>query len=338
MRQGGILNRRHLMAGGVAAVLTSRLSAEPAAEPPSVSFTDNSLLSVDVSLNGRGPYRFVVDTGADCTVLADTVGRDLGLVPSGSVRVRGIVRTMETATVEIAKLETGSIRQSDLALPVLPRELLDADGYLGLDILDGHRVFMDFRNGLLRLMDPRSTQQLGPDAPQEVRIKMGGSGGHLRSTNCLVDGVRCTAFVDTGAEISVGNSVLFQRLLEKSPDYRQTDTIPLTGVTGGVVSGGVANIKEVKFGGLSFEDSRIAIADLQIFRLWELQDTPSLFIGMNWLRRFNRVSVDYGRKELRFDLNMAGRETPWRCPAPGKGDCRYLLGEPMTMPRPSVAT
>jgi len=336
--QGGALSRRYLIGSGAAAFLTGRLAADPLSEAPSAAFSDDSLLSVDISLNDRGPYRFVIDTGADCTVVADTVARDLGLVPSGTVRVQGIVRTIETATVRLAKLEAGSIRQNDLALPVLPRELLDADGYLGLDVLDGHRVSMDFSKSILRLMDPRPSQQIGPDAPQEVRIKMSGDGGHLRSTNCVVDGVHCTAFVDTGAEISVGNSILFQRLLEKSPDYRQTDTIPLTGVTGGVVKGGVANVKNVKFGGLTFEDSRIAIADLQIFRLWELQDNPSLFIGMNWLRRFNRVSVDYGRKELRFDLNMAGHETPWRCRAPGNGDCRYLLGSPITMPRPSVAT
>ena len=31
-------------------------------------------------------------------------------------------------------------------------------------------------------------------------------------------------------------------------------------------------------------------------------DRPALLIGMNWLRRFSRVSIDYGRKELRFEL------------------------------------
>jgi hypothetical protein len=46
----------------------------------------------------------------------------------------------------------------------------------------------------------------------------------------------------------------------------------------------------------------IVIADLQIFRLWGLSDTPALLIGMNFLRQFSQVSIDYGRKELRFEM------------------------------------
>jgi len=98
-------------------------------------------------------------------------------------------------------------------------------------------------------------------------------------------------------------------------------------------------LKHIRLGGLDIDDSRIAIAGLQIFRLWDLEERPSLLIGMNWLRRFNRVSIDYGHKALRFDLASIKHESPLQCP-PGavRGDCRYLLGSPNTMPRPSVAT
>lgn len=68
------------------------------------------------------------------------------------------------------------------------------------------------------------------------------------------------------------------------------------------------------------------IADLQVFHLWGLQDRACLFVGMNWLRRFNRVAIDYGRKELRFDLASAARENRLRRCLPGDDGCRYWLG------------
>ncbi len=44
-----------------------------------------------------------------------------------------------------------------------------------------------------------------------------GTAGHLRSTNCSVNGVRATAFIDTGAEVSAGNQALFNALAEDNP-------------------------------------------------------------------------------------------------------------------------
>jgi predicted aspartyl protease len=164
--------------------------------------------------------------------------------------------------------------------------------------------------------------------------------GHLRSANCIIDSVRATAFVDTGAEISVGNTQLLAMLAEHDSSYATTETIPLTGVTGGVINGRVATVKNVRLGGLTFEEGRIAIADLQIFKLWAIDDRPSLLIGMNWLRQFSKVSIDYGRKELRFDLASRNKPEPMRCSTPGasQDNCRYLLGSPNTIPRPSVPT
>ena len=76
----------------------------------------------------------------------------------------------------------------------------------------------------------------------------------------------------------------------------------MTGVTGGIITGRVTTLKHVRMNALSFVNGNVAIANLQVFDLWGLSDRPALLIGMNWLRRFSRVSIDYGRKELRFEL------------------------------------
>jgi predicted aspartyl protease len=336
----GNISRRYILAAGAFALLPCR--AAPSSDPTPLATGENgaNLLTIDVQINGKGPFHFVIDTGADRTVIADDVAQQLGLAASEPVMVEGVVRTVRADTVRIQTASVGSITREDVKTPVLPRAQLLVDGYLGLDIIDGYRVTLDFKNRALLLSDPRQRQLINWAPPSEIPVRLVGSGGHLRSVNCVVDGIRATAFIDTGAEISVGNTQLFKALRERDPTYDKRDIIPLTGVTGGIVEGRVTTVKTVKLGALTFEDSRIAIADLQIFELWELADRPALLIGMNWLQQFGKVSVDYGRKELRFDLASRKREAPFRCSAPGAadGDCRYLLGSPNTIPRPSVPT
>lgn len=335
----GHISRRYILAAGAASLALRPFHAASDPAPLATGENGANLLTIDVQINGKGPFQFVVDTGADRTVIADDVARQLGLVVSDPVMVEGVVRTVRADTVRIQTATVGTLTRENVKTPVLPRAQLLVDGYLGLDIIDGYRVTLDFKNHALLLSDPRPAQLINWAPPNEIPVRLVGSEGHLRSVNCIVDGIRATAFVDTGAEISVGNSQLFDALRERDPTYNKHDTIPLTGVTGGIVEGRVTTVKKVKLGGLSFEDSRIAVADLQIFQLWGLDARPALLIGMNWLRQFGKVSVDYGRKELRFDLASRTREAPLRCaPGTANSDCRYLLGSPNTMPRPSVPT
>jgi len=259
-------------------------------------------LTINVMINGKGPFRFVVDTGADRSVIADDVAVALGLLRGTHVMVEGIVRTVNTETVTVSNLTFGSVSRDHLVVPVLPRALLGSDGYLGLDAIDGYRVTFDFLNRAMLVEQPRHVMLVGWRPPSEAMIPVHGNFGHLRAVNCKVDGVNATAFVDTGAEISVANTRLFNELVAISPAYIRPETVGLTGVTGGLIQGHVATVEKVKLGGLRWEICNLVVADLQIFDLWGLADKPALLIGMNFLRQFAQVSIDYGSHELRFDL------------------------------------
>ena len=259
-------------------------------------------LTIDVMINGKGPFRFVVDTGADRSVIADSVAMALGLLQGQQVMVAGIVRTLSAQTVRLNNISFGSVSHDNLVVPILPRYLLAADGYLGLDVIDGQRVTLDFKNRSLRITEPRYARMFGVMPPNEAKVNLSGRQGHLRAVNCSADGVRTTSFIDTGAEVSVGNTRLYEALVDRDPDYIKVGVVPLTGVTGGVIDGSVTMIKKVVLHGVVFANCYIAIADMQIFRIWDLADVPAMLIGMNFLRQFSRVSIDYGSKEIRFDL------------------------------------
>jgi predicted aspartyl protease len=261
-----------------------------------------SHLTVAVRIDGHGPYHFVVDTGADRTILAIEVADELGLFRGDRVMLDGVVSAVLTDTVAIRTLSSGSITCRHLVVPTLSRSLLQADGYLGLDFLDGHRVTFDFKNHLLQVSEPRARLSASWARENEARIGASGSAGHLQALDCVVDGVPATAFIDSGAEVSAANAPLLAALAKRNPSFGEIGTIRLIDITGGEILGKVAMVDKIRFSGLTFHDCPLVIADFLVFGVWGLRQRPALLIGMNLLRQFARVSIDYGLKELRFDL------------------------------------
>lgn len=315
MTQADRLSRRRVVGyGAAAAALATHLASaqNPAPPQPGVLSDDTDRiaaqtdaskhLTIAVMIGGKGPFRFVVDTGADRSVIADDVAVRLGLIRGNDVTVQGVVRAVNSRLVAVADLSFGNITRRNLQMPILPRALMGADGYLGLDAVDGSRVTLDFQEHALQISSARATSSFRVRRPSEAYVPVRGNMGHLRSMNCRADGISTTCFLDTGAEISVGNSRLFSALIAENPDYKVFGTLPITGITGGVMMGKVVRIERIRLHSVNFSDAVVAIADMPIFDIWGLSQEPALLIGMNFLRQFAKVSIDYGMKEIRFDL------------------------------------
>ncbi len=304
----GAPSRRCVLGAGAACLSLVPVASWAAAQAPAkndgvAAGTDASQhLTVGVLVNGKGPFRFVVDTGADRTVIADDVALALGLARGRQVLVEGILRTIQTDTVAIDTMAFGPFTLENFSAPVLARASLQADGYLGLDAVGRGRVTLDFKRGQLRVEEPRPSFTAGLVPPNEARVTVMGNSGHLRSVDCGVDGVAATAFVDTGAAVSVGNSALFRALVDDHGALLEPGIVPLSGVTGGEIDGRVTRAGSIRLKGFEFTAAELVIADIQIFDLWGLAEKPAILLGMNYLRSFSSVSIDYGLKELRFDF------------------------------------
>ena len=313
------LSRRHLVGAGTAALALGPSLARAAtgthlAPPPiGTPVLPNAVehiqggadaqdrLTVETWLNEKGPYNFVVDTGADRSVLAEDVADAIGLPNTEDVIVQGIARALPARAVQVADLRVGRVRLSDMPMPLLPRSWLGADGYLGLDVIDRQSVTFDFQNHRLDITPSDLTTRWMPMADQAL-VRVNGSNGRLTAVNCSVNGVKAFAFIDSGAQISIGNTQLFNELARVGGRYISDDIIQLLGVTGGQAQGRVTAVERIKMGSISFQNSALVISDLPVFDIWGLDGKPALFIGMNFLRQTSSVTIDYGRKEFRFKL------------------------------------
>lgn len=268
-------------------------------------------LTTAVRVNRQGPYGFLVDTGAERTVIAEELAERLALPRSHQVLVQGIVRREAASLVDIRELQMGALVTSRLEVPTLPRAALGVAGYLGLDVLDGRRVIFDFTAGTLTVTKPQGFfAALFAEDDDDIRVRTLGDSGRLRATDCLIDGVHAAAFIDTGAQISVINQALNSALQRRNPSQTVLDRQVLTGVTGGTVAGATVVLNMVCLGDLILTFAHAVVADLPVFASWGLTQQPALLIGMDCLRRCERVSIDYRRKELRFKIARAVTPMP----------------------------
>ncbi len=306
------VSRRRFVSSGAAALALAPLAARadaPAPETIQGGADGFARLTVATTIDGRGPYRFLVDTGADHTVIADTVAAEFDFPRGDDVIVQSITSAIPARTVRLRNLVFGSFTIDSLTAPILPRANLGADGYLGLDVINRRKVVFDFKNHTLSITRAESTPFPSRLHLDEARIAATGSAGRLTAVDCHVDGVHAYAFIDSGADCSIGNSKLFEALRDSDGrDYSSKDPVWLTGVTGATASGRRTDIHKLKLGRLNFTDGSLIISDLPVFRVWNLDDRPAVFIGMNYLRQTSAVTIDYGRQELRFriaDLRVA---------------------------------
>lgn len=260
-------------------------------------------LTIEVMVNGRGPYRFVVDTAAERSILTEDIANELGLARGPAVMVSGMAKRIAVATVAVKELSFGPFRRTGLNLPILPRSSVMADGYLGLDAINGTRVTFDFANRALLIAEPA---EIAHDSGATVtHVKAKGQGGYLRILDCRVNAVTAVAFIDTGAEVSVGNVSLLNALRARNANLHAFANVTLTGVTGGEVTGPVIPAKRIRLQNLGFHDGTLVIADVPDFAVWKSKYRPSLLIGMDYLRQFASVTLDYRARDIRFELSAA---------------------------------
>lgn len=276
----------------------------------SVGETDDRLTTA-VSINGAGPYRFLVDTGAERSLMATEIATRLALPRVRAVMIEGILRGQRGELVEIESLRMGSLVCPALEVPVLPRAMLGVDGFLGLDVLDRHRVVFDFSAETLSVTRRQGFFAAWWEGREEAVVHTLGTSGRLRATDCVVNGVRAAAFVDTGAEVSVCNPALYAALEQRASNLQLIGgPVELSGVTGGTIIGLAINVNNIDLGELHLAFTPLVVAELEVFKVWGLNGQPALLFGMDCLRRFRKVSIDYGRKELRFEVASTGMPQP----------------------------
>lgn len=254
-------------------------------------------MTVAVGMNGRGPYRFVVDSGADTSVVGERVAAALAMPSGRPVLLNGMTERTYVQRVTVAELTLGQATFYDRELPVLKESDLGGDGMIGIDALAGQRLMLDFEKRTIAVQDAKRP---APRLDGEIVVVARARRGQLILTEVEANRKPIQAVVDTGSEITIGNMLLREQLFGRR--LARLSKIQVTGVTGVTVDLELAIIKELKLGPVVLRDVPIAFAEVPPFAVFGLSQKPSLLLGTDLMETFRRVSLDFRARKVRFQL------------------------------------
>ena len=128
--------------------------------------------------------------------------------------------------------------------------------------------------------------------------------GQLVVTDAYVNGKRVRVILDTGTAVTMGNAALRKRIARRNS---AVVPIELTSVTGNKLLADYGRINDVKIGDVTISDMPIAFSAAPPFRAFGLEDKPALLLGMDALKLFRRVDIDFANRELRLALPKSAR-------------------------------
>ena len=253
-------------------------------------------MTVPVTIKGEGPFRFMIDTGAQATVLSIHLADQLELTERRTATLVGMASRRAVETTEIPEFGIGRRTLTIMTAPLVESgNIGGADGILGLDGLQGQRVLLDFVKQRMLVAD---ADELGGNRGYEIIVRAQRSLGQLIIADALVNDVKTAVIIDTGAQASVGNMALLERLRRSRASGENT----MTDINGQDLTGQVRICERLSIGEMNLTDIPILFVDTPPFDALGFADRPALILGMNELKLFRRVAIDFNKRQVLFDL------------------------------------
>jgi predicted aspartyl protease len=274
---------------------------------------DNSdRMTVQVQVNGSEAVPFIVDTGSERTVIANDLARKLALESGPTLTLATISGQSKVNSFFIERLTTATVNLEDLEAPGLERSNLGAYGLLGIDSLEDSRVLLDFKHQKMDVLPSARGRGKTKIENGMIIVSAKKRAGRMIISTANINGTRIEIILDTGAQSSMANNALKAKL---RPRQLRIAYVPVTmrSVTGSILPGHYSQIKQIEIGGLSITDLPITFADNYAFKALGLEEKPAILLGMDALKLFDRVMIDFGNRRVGFDLPKGvERKTPAR--------------------------
>lgn len=252
-----------------------------------------------VKINGKGPFRLVLDTGASHSAITPYIVNRLSAsnkVETEPVMLHGVTGSAVVPALKARSMEVGDMLIQPTTLPVVADAFGGAQGVLGREGLMEKRIFADFGGDKLTIA--RSHGQRAPYGYKVVPLKLTPAG--LLAANVYIGTVRCKAIIDTGAQQTVANLALRDALMRRAP--RDSVDEEIIGVTLDLQHGTYVRVPPMSLGTILLRNVHIAFGDMPLFEHWNLDREPTMLIGMDVLGLFDKLIIDYKMREMQIRM------------------------------------
>lgn len=257
--------------------------------------TDNPLILIPASVNERGPYEFILDTGAGTSLVSPRLAAGLGIASDATREGTGAAGRVMVAMGRVESLAVGAARRGPMPIAVTAEvDRIGAavgtriDGDLGYDFLKSFTLTLDFQRRVIRLAQGGyEVAGAGGAAHAQIPFRLAGPVKPLVMVPAYVNGRGPHAFVlDTGASATVLSPALAAAL--------RVETVAAEAMTGagGMLQATTGRVGTLAVGGATLQDVSVMVADF-LSELGRVAGEPiEGILGYNFLRHF-RVTLDY---------------------------------------------
>jgi predicted aspartyl protease len=290
-----------LVATGCASELVLDTDEAVAVIPRQISSTGH--IVVKTRLNGRGPFRFVIDTGASISVVYEAASAEAGIepVPGIQVHVFGMTGSGLFPLARVTELSVGSESWSNARVALLPKTVPGddrVDGILGVDFLSRYAVLYSQQERVLRLY-PRELiadqSYRGWDRIGLRELRVGDGNVAVFVFDMYIDAEHIPTVFDLGATVNAMN-----RRAARALDILVRRPRRLPEVQG--VSGRTEVLAELRVWRLQIENSfwrnRIfLVGEFPVFETLGLDRRPAAIAGADLFGRRDFI-IDFARQRL----------------------------------------
>src|SRR5208283_1179527 len=158
-----------------------------------------------------------------------------------------------------------------------------AEGVLGVEGLGDMRIYIDFQHDFISITHSRR-QRAGADFK---RIPMLRSSLGLAVVDLSVGEIAAKGIIDTGSQVTVGNSAMLKALQHHQRGDGVSENIE--GATNDVQTGKAFDVPPILMGTLGIQGARAIYGDMRIFETWKMTREPVLLIGMDTIGQLDTV-------------------------------------------------
>lgn len=265
--------------------------------------SDSGHIVVEAMVNGTGPFKFALDTGASISAIFEDLRKEASVEPiAGTVaHVLGMTGSGDYPVADVARISIGSETWEGARVAILPNSTPIAahiDGILGVDFLSRYAVWYSQEDRALRLYSNNLVAEHSYDSWNSIKLSdmaIGKSGANLYVFDMLIQAQRIPTLFDLGTTESVMNRRGAKLLDVRTRAPRQeTD---LYGVIGKVPILAQIHIWRLRVENLYFRNRIFLVSELPVFDALDLGRTPFAIVGTSFFKQRDFV-IDFAQKRL----------------------------------------
>ncbi|MEE2691049.1 MAG: aspartyl protease family protein [Pseudomonadota bacterium] len=288
---------RIALAGLLFLVSFAAQAAEPIARLP-YRFDYGGWFTVSATVNGQGPYDFIIDTGSSHSLVFENLAEQQHFPPSGGPQqtVLGLVSSGKYPTYKVGDIALGAAVLENAVTVILTDWKVDErspQGVIGLDFLKHYRAVFDGERRELLLYRAGDAIDPAYEAWDEVSLTASDfsrEAGYLYTLEARLNRASVRFLLDLGAAGTVVNRLGYSRAMQSEVSIKiapRTTTTPIGRVTDALdnrVRAQSARINKIRTGKINWGAAVVIVHDASIFSDLGVVEEPFGLFGADMFR------------------------------------------------------